>query len=187
MTLSRIFLTSGRVLDGQPVGELHEHLGRAGLGAVQASHEVIDRLRGVEDAGRLGLGEPARIGEAGQGAAVRLQRTDVRLARDEHHQALATFVGAPDLEHLHPWGLRGQGAVVAVEVLGVGQGLGLTHVVAEHVMGRGHRATLGQVIHERAQELGLGRPFPHRLCEVRVHGLRRFGRGQGGNEQEGSG
>ena len=48
MTLSRICLIERRVLDRQPVGQLHQHLGRAGLAAVQAAHQVIDRL-GLRD------------------------------------------------------------------------------------------------------------------------------------------
>ena len=44
MTLSRIWRMSGESLGDQPVGEFHQHLGRAGLGAVQAGHQVVDRL-----------------------------------------------------------------------------------------------------------------------------------------------
>ena len=48
ITLSRILLDQRAVLGHQAVGQLHQHLGRAGLAAVQAAKRHVDRL-GLRD------------------------------------------------------------------------------------------------------------------------------------------
>ena len=55
ITLSRICLDQRRVFGGQAIGQLHQHFGRAGFGAVQAAHQVIDGLGFGDDLARLRL------------------------------------------------------------------------------------------------------------------------------------
>src|SRR5262249_29960518 len=66
-----------RRLGDEPVRQLHQHLGRAGLTAVQAAHEVVVRLGGGDELPDLLRRQSARVGDLRQVVAVLLQVLDV--------------------------------------------------------------------------------------------------------------
>jgi hypothetical protein len=62
------------LVDRQAIGELHQGRGRAGLGRVDGTGDVVDRHRGRHDRGGAGVVEAdrARIGELAEAGAVLL-------------------------------------------------------------------------------------------------------------------
>ena len=134
------------------------------------------RFRGGDELGDLRFGQPARIGNLREVVAVLLQALDVLVRGDPHDDQLAILVGRPDRLDLDPWCCGRERAVVLQRVGVVGQLGGRADVIAEHILGRWHAVHLGQVIDERADEVGLGRPFLDGLGEVLVLRLRRIAR-----------
>ena len=89
-------LDHGLVRDRQPVGELHDHLGAAGLRRVEAGVEVVDRPRRRDDLlGLLGRG-PARVGERGGRLLQAVEVGDPLLVGDRDEQDLAPLLRLPD-------------------------------------------------------------------------------------------
>ena len=96
ITLLRIWRDERRVLDGQPVGQLHQHLGRSGLAAVQAAHQVVDRLGLAMIVARLRVGERRADRRAGRDSRDTFEVRDGLLGGDDDDFELAAFVGRAD-------------------------------------------------------------------------------------------
>ena len=173
-----------RLVGGQPVGQLHEHLRRAGLGAVEAGHDVVDRLGLGDHLLRLLLGQLPRVGELREARAVALEVGDRLGGGDgDHHQRPALVRGA-DLDDLDPRRRRGERAVVAEDVLVVREPLRLAHVVPDDVSRRGDAGDERKVVHQRAEELGPGGPLAHEAGELGVGRRRGLLRGRGGTRRQ---
>ncbi|SPE36200.1 hypothetical protein SBA6_520026 [Candidatus Sulfopaludibacter sp. SbA6] len=170
------------VLDGEPVGQFHEHFGRAGFGAVQAAGEHVDGLGLGDDAAGVREVEAARIGEFGEVAFIGVEVADVVFVGDGHYEALAAFVGGAGGEYFDAFRGCGKGPVVAAQIGYAGEFLGSADVVANDVPGAGNAGDPGKVIDERAHELGPGGPLLHQFGVVLV--LRLPGLGKGGGPRE---
>lgn len=90
-------LDERRLFDDQPVGELDQHLGTAGLRRVHAAHEVIDRLRGLDERLCLRVGGLARIGQCRELIAILLERLDRRFIGNGQRNNVASFFRRADL------------------------------------------------------------------------------------------
>jgi hypothetical protein len=136
-----------RVLDGQPVGELHQHLRASRLRRVHGPRRVVERLPLIDQLLRLGIADLARIGEARGDVAVAVERGQVLLAGDgdEHH--LPPLLGLPDEENLDTRRGRRQRAHVAVDVLRVGELPLRPGDVPMMLQRRRHGGRGGQVVH----------------------------------------
>ena len=133
-------LDEGRLVDGDAVGELHEHLDRAGLAGVHAARGPVDRLGLLEERLGLGLGELAGIGQLGVDLLVVVEVPDRLLVGDGDDDPVAAFLGLADVEDLDPGRGRGQGPHVLVDVGRVAQ-----DVLARRRCGRGPRAAWGRL------------------------------------------
>ncbi len=179
-------LDERRLLDRQPVGELHHHLGAAGLGRVDGPGRVVERLALRDQLLRLALREPARIGELGRDVAIVIQvanRLGVGDCDDDHLPALFTLPHREDLDARRS--LRQRPHVLG-NVFGVGQmplGAGDVAMVRER---RRHRRRGRQVVHQLGHEPGLGGLLPDRRGIRLVDRLLRDQRG-GGEERDGQG
>ena len=161
-------LDQRRVLDRDAKRQLHQHLRRPDLAAVEAARQVIDRLGPGDDVLRLCVADRPRVGELRQVAAIRLQVLDRLIRADEDDDEVAPFVARADGDHLDARRGGGEGAVVREDVCVVGQFLRFADVVAEDVFRRRHPGPFGQVIHQRAAELRFGGPLPDRAGKVRI-------------------
>ena len=170
------------LLDREPVSQLHQHLGRARLAAVQAGHQHVDRPGPGQDRLRLALGQPTWIRQPGEVAAVGLEVGDRRLVGNRHHHHLAALVGAADGRDRDPRRGVGEGPVVVEHLRVVGQLARRSDVVAEDVLRRRDGAAGRQVVDEGAEELGARRPLAHPLGEVGVQRLP--GPGLGGRPRD---
>ena len=128
----------GRFLDGQAVGQFHEHFGRAGFGGVNAARCPIKRQGFGGKFFGLGGGRFARVGEARGKVLVVIELGDVGFVGDGHQQDFASLFGVADDERLHAPGSLFQFPHVAVDVLGIGELIGCTDGVAEHLFRGGH-------------------------------------------------
>ena len=167
---------------GEPVGQFHQHLRRPGLGGVQSAGEHVDGLGLGDDLPGLIGGEPARIGEFGEVAFVRVQIADGLLVGDGDHQAFAAFIGGADGQQLDALGCGGERAIILAELGHLGELLGSAGVVAQDVLGGRHPRRLGQVVHQRAHEFGGRGPFLDQPGIFLVHRLFGLGQGQGGGD-----
>ena len=157
-----------RILGGEPIGQFHQHLRRSHLAAVETADQVIDRFRAGNDLrGSIGR-DRSRIGELSQGDPVRVKIPDRFVRAHEHDDELASFVASADRRDVDAGRRVGEGAVVPQDVGVVGQLSRLADVMAEDVLRRRNARSLGQVIDERAHELGPGRPLPDRAGEVGI-------------------
>ena len=125
----------GAFLDREPVGQLHQHLGRTRLAAVQAGHQEIDGLGSRDDRLCLRLAQPAGIREVGEVAAVAVEVREGRLVRNRHHHHLAVLVGAADRGDRDPRRGVGEGSVVVQQLGVVGQLARRPDVAPEDVPG----------------------------------------------------
>ena len=126
-----------RRLGREPVGQLHQHLRRPGLAAVQSAHQVILRLGRRDQLPDLGRRAAARIRDAREVVAVLRQVPDVLVRRDPDDDELAIFVGPADrLERDAAGQRRRQRAVVLQDVGVVGELRRGADVIAEHVLRR---------------------------------------------------
>ncbi len=152
-------LQQRRLFGGEPVGQLHQHLGRAGLSAVQASHQVVDRLGGRDDLVRLHVADPARVGELREISPVSLEVLHRLGGRNRNDDVVAAFIGLADRHHADTRRRRRQRAVIAEDVGVVGQFLRCTNMVTEDLLGRRNPRDPWEVIDEGAEELRRGRPL----------------------------
>ena len=174
-----------RLFDREAVGQFHQHLGRSGLGAVQAAGEHVDRLGLGDDAFGLGIAESARVGEAGQVSFISVEIGDGVLVGDGDDDAFAAFIGSAGGEDLDALGGSRERPVVAADIGDVGQLLGGTDVIAEDVLGAGHAGNFGQMVHQRAHELRPGGPLLDQPGVVGILRLGRLSKGRAGEEGEG--
>ncbi len=124
-------LDQRRFLHGEPVGQLHHHLGRPGLGRVEPGGDVVDRFRRGDDLRRLLIRQRPRIGQAVEVPAEALQLGDRCLVGDDHLHHLAPLFG---LAHGAVFDARrrvGQRPQVAVDLRRVVQDVGRADDLAE--------------------------------------------------------
>ena len=126
-----------RILDCQPVGQLHEHFGRPGLGRVDGAGEPVERLAFEHQGGDVGIGGLPRVGELRRDLFKAVDLAEVFLARDrceEHFAAFLALAGGPDLDAR---GCCCERAEISVDVFRVGELLGGADDIAESLLGRG--------------------------------------------------
>ena len=162
-----------RVFDGEPVGQLHEHLGRAGLRRVDRAGEPVERLGLAHQVGRLGVRRLAGVGELRGDLFVAVDPPEVLLARDGREDHLAALLALADGPHLDPRGRRGERAEVGVDVLRVRELLGRADDIAQRLLRRGDGVRRGQVVDELGEEERLGRVLADLRGVVGVDRLRR--------------
>jgi hypothetical protein len=75
-------LYEGRLLDGEAVGQFHEHLRASGLGRVDGAGEPVEGAALVDEAFGLGVRGAARVGEAGGNLLVPVEVLEVGLVAD---------------------------------------------------------------------------------------------------------
>ncbi len=134
------------------------------------------------------IGEAARIGEPGEVAFVRIEIADGVFVGDGGHQTIAAFIGLADGHDFDALGGGGEGAIVAGDIGDVGEVLGRADVVAEDVLGGGNSGRFGQMVYQRAHELGPGGPLFDELGVLLILRLLHLGqrcdgggRGEDGN------
>ena len=131
-------LDEGRLFDGQPVRQLDQRLGPAGLARVHAGGDPVDGLRRLDDLPRLRLGGLARVGQGVEVGLVLVERLDGRLVSDGEEHHVAAFFALADRPVLEARrGLR-QRLVVALDVLRVGQLAGRAGNAPEELQRRRH-------------------------------------------------
>ena len=149
--------------DGQPVRQLHDHLGAAGLGRVQAGVEVVDRPRRRDDLlGGLGRRFP-RVGEVRGRGLQAVEALDPFLVRDGDEQDLAALLGLADDVDLDAGRGLGQRAEVTVDLARARELPGRAHDVAEELRRRRHGRGGGHVGDPRAREPRLRRELRDRF------------------------
>ena len=178
-----------RRLSHEAIGELHQHFRRTRFAAVQAAHQVIVRLRILDELLHLRIGESARVGELRQVRPVLREVLEVVFRRHPDDDELASFVRLADRLDLHARRRLRQGAIVLQDVGVVGELRRRADVVAEHVLRRGNPRHERQMVDERAAEFRRSRPVGVEFGEFRVllllgiarlgHGLLRGQRGDG--------
>jgi hypothetical protein len=129
--------------DGQAVGQLHDHLGRAQLRRVEGAVEVEDGPgRGDEGLGGLGR-RPARIGESGRGGLELVEIADAVFVGHGGQDDVPALLAPAD--RLDPDAGRGLGqlAEVAVDLGGRGEFARRAHGVAEILRRRRHGRRIG--------------------------------------------
>ncbi len=175
------------LVDRQPVGELHEGGGRAGLGGVDGPRDVVDgHARGDQRVGALvvELEEPG-VRELGEPGVVRLLLLEVLLRADRHRDPLATLLALADRDHPHPGGGRREHPEVAVHVRRIGEDPRRSGDVSQDRAGGGHGLRRRQVVRERRVELRRRGVFADPRRGVGVDGLLEVGRELGGDARLG--
>ena len=174
----------GRFRDGQPVRELHQHLGRARLPRVQAAVEHVEGLHARDELLGLALVRPAGIGEVGHRLAVPLEVVQALLVAHHHEQDLPAFLGLAD--RLHPHAARGLGerAVVRVDLRGARELAGRAHDVAEVLRGRGDVGVMRDVAHPGREEAWLRGGGGDRLRRARLGRVGGLGLGGAGSRRQ---
>ncbi len=132
----------------QAVGELDQHFGSAGFGRVYAAVGPVERLADFDELAGLVVGDLARVAELGEDVLVLIEVLDGGLVGDGEDDLVAAFLGLADLPEFGARGGFGEGFVVAVDVLGVGQFAGLAGNAAEEFEGRGDGVGRGHVVHQ---------------------------------------
>ena len=159
------------VLGHQAVRQLHQHLRRTRLRTVQTAHHHVHRLGLRDDLVCLGVAQAAGVGEPGHVLAIHVQSADVGLRRDQHDHRRPALFRLAGIDDLHPRGLVRQRPVILQEVFVVVELIRRADVVADDIARRGDRRGGRQVIHQRAHEFGLRRPFLHMRREGGIHCL----------------
>ena len=181
-------LDHGLVRHGEPVGQLHDHLGAAGLRRVEARVEVVDRARRGDDLFRLLGRRPARVRQQRGGGLEAVEVGDPVLVGDRDEQDLAPLLRLPDHAHLHARGGLRELPEVAVDLRGPRQLARGPGDVAQVLRRRRHGRRGRNVGDPRISEALLGRELRDRFDRS---GLRHVGRvrsvgrgGERGREEE---
>ena len=145
-------LDQRRLFHRQPVRQFHQHLGRAGLGRMDAARGPIERQRFGDRLVRLRLRRPARVRQPGGEFFVMVQPGNVALVRNRHQDDFAAFLRVADGKHLDPLGGLFQLPQVAVDILRISELVGRADGVSQHLLRRGHAIGSGQVVHQLRQE-----------------------------------
>ncbi len=161
-------LDERRLLDRQPVGQLHQHLGAPELRRMDAAHREVDGLAGRDELLRLRLGQLARIGELRGDLAVLVELLDRRFVGHRDREHVPPLVAHADLEHRHAIRRLVERVEIPDDVLVVGQLAGLTGDVAEEFQRRRHFVGGRHVIDQLRQDARIGR---RRLDLGRVVGV----------------
>ena len=168
-----------RVLDGEPIGQFHQHQWRRRLGGVKAAHHVIDGFGPGDNLMRLDLRQITRVGQLGQVFTIAFEIRHRLVRAHEYDDILPPLVRLPDGHHLNPRRLVGKGPVVLQYVGVIGELLRSPHVVSDHVLRRGDPVDYGQVVDKGAQKLRPRRPLLDEARELVILwlrlGLRRHG------------
>ena len=147
-----------RRLRHQAIRELHQHLGRARLAAVQAAHEMIVRLGLRHDRAHLRFAHAARIGDLREVRAILRDIANVLVGRDPDDHELASFVGLSDGLDLHAWRRLRERAIVFQDIRVVREFRRRADVIAEDVLRRRDSRDAREVVDQRAAVLRLARP-----------------------------
>jgi hypothetical protein len=126
----------------------------------------------------------ARIGELAVTTTMLFEVAKRLLGPYEDDDTLAAFVRGPDRQHLHPGRRRLERPVVTEDVLVVSELSRRTNVVAEYLARCRDAIHDGEMIDQRAQELGESRPLANHAGELAVLAL--FGareRGRKGRDE----
>ena len=143
---------------------------------MQSAHQVIVRARRRHELSDLRVRQATRIGDPGQVVAILLEVLDVLVGRHPDDDQLAVFVGRADGFDPHARRRCGERAVVLQRVGVVGQLGRRPDVIPEDILRGRYARDLRQMIDERADEVGLSRPFLDELGEVVILRLRRVTR-----------
>jgi hypothetical protein len=125
-----------RLLHDQPVGQLHQHLGAAGLGRVHPRGEPVDRLRRLDQLLRLGFARRARVGQRREVRPRLVERLDRGLVGDREQDHVAALLGLADRPELRARRALRERLQIARQVLGVVELARLADDVAEELQGR---------------------------------------------------
>ncbi len=153
-------LDERRLLDDQPIGQLHLHLGAARLARVQVAARPVDRLAGGDERLRLRVGQLPRVGEVGEDLLVLVEGLDRRLVGDGHDDDVAAFLALADGPHLRAARRRlGQRVEVALHVLVVVQLVRRAGNPPEELERRRHGGRRGQMVDQFGQDPRILRVF----------------------------
>jgi hypothetical protein len=156
-------LDERRLLDDQAIGQLDQHFRAAGFRRVHAAHQVVDRLRGLQQRLGLRIGGLARIGQRGELVAVFFERLDRRLIGDRQRDDVAAFLGGADLPVARARRHFRQLLVVAMNVLRVGELSCLPDITAQEFQRRRHGVRRRKMI----DQLGRDPRVLQRLLDLR--------------------
>ena len=172
------------VVDGEPIGELHERRRRARFGRMDGARDVVDRRRPPGDVvgQRVVHLHRARIGELREVGFVRIQLRHERLGRHGDGDHLAPFFGRTDRVDLRARRRLREQPHVVVHLFRVRQLPRSAGDVAERRFGRRHGLRRRQIVDERRQEEGLGRVLLDSLRVLFVDRLVRVAAGPSGRE-----
>ncbi len=176
-----------RVFDGEPVGQLHEHLGRAGLRRVDRAGEPVERPGLAHHLGRHGVLGLAGVGEPGGDLLVAVDPSQVLLAGDGREDHLPAPLALADGPYPHPRGRRLERAEIGVDVLRIRELLRRADDIAQGLPRRGDGVRRGQVVDELGEEVRLRRVLTDLRGVIDIDPLRRrlVGAGaEGGREQK---
>ena len=135
----------GLLRDGEPVRQLHQHLGGAGLRGVQAAVEQVGRLHRRHDLLGHRLGGLPRVGEVGHRLPVGLGLVEALLVADGHQQDLAALFRAADHLDADAPCRRRERPVVGVDLRGVRELAGRADDVPQVLGRRGNPGLVGHV------------------------------------------
>ena len=175
--------------DGEPVRELHDHLGAARLGGVQAGVEVVDGPRGRDDLLRLLRRRGAGIGERGGRGLEPVEVADALFVGDRGEEDLPALLGLPHHRHLHARSRLRELPEVAVDLARVRELAGRARHVPEVLRRRRDRVGRRDVGDPGISVFRLGRESRDRLDGAGLRGVGREGvigrRGERQNERGG--
>ena len=146
-------LHEGSLFDGKAIGQLHHHLGRAGLGRMQPGGDIIDRAGCADEVLRAVRAESPRISQTVERTADDFQRIQPGLVRNDHLDHLAVFLGSADGTHHHPGRGFGQSAQVGVNFIDIVQPARCTDDGSEKIQRRGHGVGLWQMIYQGIEKM----------------------------------
>ncbi len=154
-----------RVVDGQPVGELHQRGRGAGFCGVDGAGDVVHGKALPDERGGFFIGHAgcSRVGKLRKPRAVRVQLLEQQLIADSRGDHLPAFLALADGKHLDARRVLLEQAKVPVHVFRVGKLAGCPGNVPDHGGRRRHSGRRrGQVIREGRVEVRLGRVLPDR-------------------------
>ena len=167
-------LDAWRLLHGQTIRQFHQHFRRASLGRMNRTIQPIERNALGDELLGIGVGQLAGVCQLGcdLGEAGKFRQIGF-IGNQNKAGVAALFTLACDLVTHSRRGL-GEFRHVAHDVLDIGQAIGRSDDIAEHLVRAGHRVGHWQVVHHFRQKRGIGGVlFDLRPVSV-IHFLRRL-------------